>query len=95
MPGDSAVRIPFASASKTASYKAGYVGIAKLPLGDYTVFISDVVSARVSVHVSAGADFGCRLGDYVLSHSRILQLSPDTHRRSRRCSRPRTAMTWR
>ena len=52
--------------------------IEKLPPGDYIVFIDDVLSARVQLHVSAGTDFSCPLGDYVLSNSRILQLSQDT-----------------
>jgi len=64
--------------SKTATYKPGYVVIEKLPPGDYTVFIDDVLSARVALHVSAGTDFSCPLGEYVLSNSRILQLSEDT-----------------
>jgi len=64
--------------SKTATYKPGYVIIEKLPPGDYTVFIDDVLSARVALHVSAGTSFSCPLGDYVLSNSRILQLSEDT-----------------
>ncbi len=64
--------------SKTASYKNGYVIIEKLPPGDYKVYIDDILSAQVTLHISGGKLFDCHLGEYVLSNSRILQLSEDT-----------------
>ena len=64
--------------SKAAAYKNGYVVIEKLPPGDYIVYIDDILSAKVDLHVSGGKMFDCHLGNYVLSNSRILQLSEDT-----------------
>eukprot|EP01083_Nonionella_stella_P280997 956133_1 len=64
--------------SKAASYKNGYVIIEKLPPGDYKVYIDDILSAQVTLHISGGKLFDCHLGEYVLSNSRILQLSEDT-----------------
>jgi len=64
--------------SKAASYKNGYVVVEKLPPGDYCVYIEDVLSATVNLHISGGAVFDCHLGQYVLSNSRILQLSEET-----------------
>ncbi len=65
--------------SKAASYKNGYVIIGKLPPDDYIVYISDILTSKVILHISEGKlfDIDCRLGEYVLSNSRILQLSED------------------
>ncbi len=41
----------------------------QIPPGDYIVYISDILTAKVILHISGG---------YVLSNSRILQLSEDT-----------------
>eukprot|EP00486_Rosalina_sp_Unknown_P013750 CAMPEP_0201592464 /NCGR_PEP_ID=MMETSP0190_2-20130828/190352_1 /ASSEMBLY_ACC=CAM_ASM_000263 /TAXON_ID=37353 /ORGANISM="Rosalina sp." /LENGTH=1532 /DNA_ID=CAMNT_0048051251 /DNA_START=647 /DNA_END=5242 /DNA_ORIENTATION=- len=64
--------------SKTAKYENGYVVIEKLPPGDYIVYIDDILSAKINLHISGGKLFDCHLGNYVLSNSRILQLSEDT-----------------
>ena len=63
--------------SQAAKYDSGYVVISKLPPGDYVVYIDDVLSAKVALHVSEGTEFECHLGKYILSNSRILQLSED------------------
>eukprot|EP01083_Nonionella_stella_P016822 46962_1 len=64
--------------SKNAKYANGYVLIEGLQPGDYVVYINDILSSVTNVHISSGKSFECHLGDYVLSNSRILQLSEDT-----------------
>ena len=60
----------------------------QVPPGGYTVFISDVVSARVSVHTARVCRRRLRVsvGDYV---------SPDTSPQITAVQPAKTAMTWR
>lgn len=65
------------SFSNLANYADGYITIDGLPSGDFTLYIRDYQSLEITVRISEGVQVTNELGEYVLSTSRVLQLSED------------------
>lgn len=65
------------SFSELASYANGYITIDGLPAGDFTLYIRDSTSIKVTIRISEGLCLKNQERDYVISRNRVLELSEE------------------
>jgi len=62
---------------KNVSYKDGYVEIRNLPVGDYVAHLRDIQCIDVIISVANGSKVSVGSCDFVVSSSRVVELSED------------------